>query len=307
MRKRNGFSIIEAMIALTVISILVASSAHFLSKKSTNVAVAGVDASHGRFECWRGKDGKVRQALYVGDKLVGKIEEVDECKFDPPTDAVKLNVLAVGAGGAGGGLKNDFIDSYKEFNEKGTLDIRKGTVFPKDKNPKKITTKLGSTTQSADYENSQDWFSWDILNRSKNSKAFDAVSAACGTGGGDGGSLTINDKNMDCWDDCYKSIFSTSSSANCSDWGTMNCPYKVITQYEGEAIDSSTDCCSDKLRCVIGEETTETGKLYTCTWDEISYQADLNCPKNANVATHIAILHTTVVLTEAIGLIQLGA
>ena len=34
MRKRNGFSIIEAMIALTVISILIASSAHFLSKKS---------------------------------------------------------------------------------------------------------------------------------------------------------------------------------------------------------------------------------------------------------------------------------
>ena len=34
-------------------------------------------------------------------------------------------------------LKNDFINSYKEFSEKGTLDIRKGTVFPKDKNPKK--------------------------------------------------------------------------------------------------------------------------------------------------------------------------
>ena len=113
LNKKRAFSIIEAMIALTVISILIASSAHFLSKKSINNAVAGVDASHGRFECWRGKDGKVKQALYVGDKLVGKIEEVDECKFEPPTDAVKLNVLAVGAGGAGGGIGTSFIDSFK--------------------------------------------------------------------------------------------------------------------------------------------------------------------------------------------------
>jgi hypothetical protein len=123
--KKRAFSIIEAMIALTVLSIVIASSAQFLSKKTTNVAVAGVDASHGRFECWRGKDGKVRQALYVGDKLVGKIKEVNECKFDPPTDAVKLNVLAVGAGGAGGGIGTSFINSFNDETKTSVFDIRK--------------------------------------------------------------------------------------------------------------------------------------------------------------------------------------
>ena len=202
--KKRAFSIIEAMIALTILSIVIASSAQFLSKKSTNVAVAGVDASHGRFECWRGKDGKVKQALYVEDRLVGKIEEVNECKFDPPADAVKLNVFAVGAGGAGGGIGEDFIDSFKDETTTGVFDVRNDANKPDGLN---FTSTLGSTTQSAVVQGYPSWFKYDYLNSSKNSKAFNISGVGCGGAGGDGGYFEFKE-NEDI--DCVRNKYSTN-------------------------------------------------------------------------------------------------
>jgi len=100
-RKFDGFSLVEMMLLLIVVSLMIASGVSVISKKHVKVPRI---AMHGAYMCYYNKQGKLHEEKYVGAGVAKKIwdENVDVCRFVPPDRASYFYVQAVAGGGAGG-------------------------------------------------------------------------------------------------------------------------------------------------------------------------------------------------------------
>lgn len=101
LRILGGFSLVEMMLLLIIVSLMIASGVSVITKKHVKVPKL---ALHGAYICYYNKDGKLHEEKYVGAGTSRKIwdENVDVCRFVPPERASYFYVQAVAGGGAGG-------------------------------------------------------------------------------------------------------------------------------------------------------------------------------------------------------------
>jgi len=100
-RNLGGFSLVEMMLLLIIVSLMIASGVSVISKKHVKVPRL---AMHGAYICYYNKEGKLHEEKYVGAGLSRRIwnEDVEVCRFVPPEKASYFYVQAVAGGGAGG-------------------------------------------------------------------------------------------------------------------------------------------------------------------------------------------------------------
>lgn len=95
--KKIGFSLIEMMLLLLILSLMTAASVPILSRKHK---VAPVKAFHGRYACfWNGNH--LWQQQYSGENIIQN-EAVSQCRFEPPKKANYFYIQIIGGGGGGG-------------------------------------------------------------------------------------------------------------------------------------------------------------------------------------------------------------
>ncbi len=114
----RGFSMVEMMLLLVIVSLMLASGVTVISKKHVKVPRL---ASHGAYICYINKDGDLHQEKYLGIGLENKImdENTDQCVFTPPARAAYLHIQATGGGGGGGasGYKGGTLFTYQSKTE----------------------------------------------------------------------------------------------------------------------------------------------------------------------------------------------
>lgn len=114
----RGFSMVEMMLLLVIVSLMLASGVTVISKKHVKVPRL---ASHGAYICYINKDGNLHQEKYLGIGLENKImdEDTDQCVFTPPARAAYLHIQATGGGGGGGasGYKGGTLFTYQSKTE----------------------------------------------------------------------------------------------------------------------------------------------------------------------------------------------
>lgn len=96
----GGFSLVEMMLLLLIVSLMIASGVAVISKRHVKVPRL---AMHGAYMCYY-KNGNLHAERYVGSGLTKKIfdEDVAECVFTPPEKVAYLHIQATGGGGGGG-------------------------------------------------------------------------------------------------------------------------------------------------------------------------------------------------------------
>lgn len=113
-----GFSMVEMMLLLVIVSLMLASGVTVISKKHVKVPRL---ASHGAYICYINKAGNLHQEKYLGIGLENKImdEDTDQCVFVPPARAAYLHIQATGGGGGGGasGYKGGTLFRYQSKTE----------------------------------------------------------------------------------------------------------------------------------------------------------------------------------------------
>lgn len=114
----SGFSMVEMMLLLVIVSLMLASGVTVISKKHVKVPRL---ASHGAYLCYINKDGHLHQEKYLGIGLDNKImdEDTAQCVFTPPARASYLHIQATGGGGGGGasGYKGGTLFRYLSKTE----------------------------------------------------------------------------------------------------------------------------------------------------------------------------------------------
>ena len=102
----GGFSLVEMMLLLIIVSLMIASGVSVITKKHVKVPRL---ALHGAYICYYNKDGNLHEEKYVGAGVSRKIwdENVDVCRFNPPERASYFYLQAVAGGGAGGSAGYD--------------------------------------------------------------------------------------------------------------------------------------------------------------------------------------------------------
>ena len=92
-----GFSLIEMMLLLLILSLMTAASVPILSRKHKK---APAKAFHGRYACfWNGN--QLWQQQYSGENIIFN-EAVSQCKFEAPKKANYFYIQIIGGGGGGG-------------------------------------------------------------------------------------------------------------------------------------------------------------------------------------------------------------
>ena len=113
----RGFSMVEMMLLLIIVSLMLASGVTVISKKHVKVPRL---SSHGAYICYE-KNGVLHQEKYLGIGLDNKImdEDTDQCVFEPPARASYLHIQATGGGGGGGasGYKGGTLFTYESKTE----------------------------------------------------------------------------------------------------------------------------------------------------------------------------------------------
>ena len=116
----GGFSLVEMMLLLLIVSLMIASSVAVISKRHVKVPRL---AMHGAFMCYY-KDGQLWEERYVGSGLNKKIVDQaaaggDHCLFTPPDKVSYLHIQATGGGGGGGdsGYKGGDPQPHKSETE----------------------------------------------------------------------------------------------------------------------------------------------------------------------------------------------
>ena len=96
----GGFSLVEMMLLLLIVSLMIASSVAVISKRHVKVPRI---AMHGAYMCYY-KNGNLHEERYVGANLTKKIldRDVTECSFTPPDRVSYLHIQATAGGGGGG-------------------------------------------------------------------------------------------------------------------------------------------------------------------------------------------------------------
>ena len=114
----RGFSMVEMMLLLIIVSLMLASGVTVISKKHVKVPRL---SSHGAYICYINKAGNLHQEKYLGIGLDNKImdEDTDQCVFEPPARASYLHIQATGGGGGGGasGYKGGTLFTYESKTE----------------------------------------------------------------------------------------------------------------------------------------------------------------------------------------------
>ena len=103
----GGFSLVEMMLLLLIVSLMIASSVAVISKRHVKVPRL---AMHGAFMCYYKDNNGTKQLWeerYVGSGLNKKIVDQaasggDHCLFTPPDKVSYLHIQATGGGGGGG-------------------------------------------------------------------------------------------------------------------------------------------------------------------------------------------------------------
>lgn len=104
----GGFSLVEMMLLLIIVSLMIASGVSVITKKHVKVPRL---ALHGAYICYYNNAGNLHEEKYVGAGISKKIwdENVDVCRFVPPERASYFYLQAVAGGGAGGAAGYDGI------------------------------------------------------------------------------------------------------------------------------------------------------------------------------------------------------
>ena len=113
----GGFSLVEMMLLLLIVSLMIASSVAVISKRHVKVPRI---AMHGAYMCYY-KNGNLHEERYVGANLTKKIldRDVTECSFTPPDRVSYLHIQATAGGGGGGdaGYTGGTIVNHKSATE----------------------------------------------------------------------------------------------------------------------------------------------------------------------------------------------
>ena len=120
----GGFSLVEMMLLLLIVSLMIASSVAVISKRHVKVPRL---AMHGAFMCYYKNVNGTKQLWeerYVGSGLTKKIVDQaaaggDHCLFTPPDKVSYLHIQATGGGGGGGdsGYKGGDPQQHKSETE----------------------------------------------------------------------------------------------------------------------------------------------------------------------------------------------
>ena len=120
----GGFSLVEMMLLLLIVSLMIASSVAVISKRHVKVPRL---AMHGAFMCYYKNVNGTKQLWeerYVGSGLNKKIVDQaaaggDHCLFTPPDKVSYLHIQATGGGGGGGdsGYKGGDPQQHKSETE----------------------------------------------------------------------------------------------------------------------------------------------------------------------------------------------
>ena len=121
-----------------------------------------------------------------------------EVNFAPPSNARDIVIYAVGGGGAGGQMSDEFIQSLDYKSAEGDFDTRLGKHFAYK--VIQYTTKLGSQTQAKVVVDMPKWFDWGTISGA----GFESAAVACGGAGGAGGTFTWHEQ---CKFPCMKRAF----------------------------------------------------------------------------------------------------
>ncbi len=258
-KKKFAFSLVEALVLLTVVSIALAAITPLITRKivnNTDPGTAPGGDSHGRYECYTDSSGTVRERMYSGStKVYDQPASAGKCNFIPPANAANFVIYAVGGGGAGGGPGSVFQNSYIGGTKTDQLDVRNGNTFPQA--VMSWTSKLGSQTQNAVTSPMPVWFNWDTLNTTINPKAFNGAVVGCGGKGGDGGDINWQSS---CDFECLRNMYMGGYSFTCTNptnSSTKNCPktcsetvedgykWNICNKATVPKVECGYDCVSD--------------------------------------------------------------
>ena len=98
-KKKDGFTLAEALVALLIASLLIAAMIPVLTKKHRKVE------THGKWECTYNNGNTVSRTYTNG--IPGEWEN-SSCTFSPPAGAENFRVTVVGGGGGGAMRSSDY-------------------------------------------------------------------------------------------------------------------------------------------------------------------------------------------------------
>lgn len=103
MRKnlKKGFSLVEMMLLLLIVSLVTAGSMSVITKKHARIPKKIV---HGKYICGYNEAGQLYQERFIENKSLGAevIPDGGSCVFEPPKKATYFYIQLVGGGGGGG-------------------------------------------------------------------------------------------------------------------------------------------------------------------------------------------------------------
>lgn len=107
LNKKTGFSLAEALIALLIVSLIIAASLPIITKKTKEYA------KHGYWECVVNASGQHVSRTVIGGRDSGfaMANSGLSCSFSPPPNIERFQVTVVGGGGSGGsGTSGEITD-----------------------------------------------------------------------------------------------------------------------------------------------------------------------------------------------------
>ena len=88
--KKNGFSLVEALIVMLVLSIFLAASSKVITQKKEEPPIVN---QHGQFECWA--SGSTHYSKYTVDSVPSEVIKGNSCKFKPTINAAIYHLYAI--------------------------------------------------------------------------------------------------------------------------------------------------------------------------------------------------------------------
>ena len=122
-RYKSGFSLVEVMLLLLVLSLIISASIPMITKR--NLAIPQ-KAIHGMYQCIAKDNGKFYTARYNSKKLISEKENADSCdEFIPPKTTGLFNIYLYGAGAGG---YNYYNVTSQEYTRSATYNMGDGEL-----------------------------------------------------------------------------------------------------------------------------------------------------------------------------------
>lgn len=238
-KKNSGFSLLEAVVVMLIVSIFIAAVANVIPKKAKKKVAS---EAHGRFECYY-KNGVLYQQTFTEHTTTGpKAVSGTSCVFQTPYYAKYVIIDAVGAGGAGSstvtGREGKFVSvfyttvskSYKITPGVGTSGDGKPTII--EAGHDKVIARGGAYPKSLKTTEASDIISCVVPEYSKSSLYDCKTSPECSV---EGDKIKVSFCRSK---DNYKTVYLT---------------YK--------ATDSDGNVITDNPRYIVNEVSTSGGKI----------------------------------------------